>query len=232
MFSQNACRQLHFFFVHGSAEKLRPADRADPKRFTVSQPVSKLMVLRGPFRERVDEEARIDMDHEPWSSAFRDDARRSLLARRLHDRAFAGVRARRRCRASSAARASGDLGRFCLAVVRIVRRKAADFETPQRRAISSRSRTVSTSREYVFLIEVMAIISIVWPYFVRGQGDGRHLTSRRPCRSPRSYRRQPSRIASTAARTAARGWEVSTDELISPRSPGLDAELIESQVEG
>ena len=165
MFSQNVCCQLHFFFIHGSAEKLRPADRADPKRFTVSEPVSKLTVLRGPFRERADEEARIDMDHRLRSSAFRDDARRSLFARRLHARAFAGLRARRRCRASRAAKASGELGRFCLAVARIARRKAADFETPQRRAISSRSRTVSTSREYVFLIESMAILISIWPYY-------------------------------------------------------------------
>src|SRR5439155_1042626 len=97
-----------------------------------------------------------------------DVACRSVRTAAAHARARAGLSPRDRWSRSSASSASARSGRPSAAAARIARRSASDFDTSQRRAISSSARTVSTSRVYVDLIVGMAIYA-VWPYHSQRQ---------------------------------------------------------------
>ena len=127
-----------------ATEKLRPGDRAHAQPFAVSQPLSQRSIFRGAVNEPANQETRIQVNH--LDSRRMEEARRSARERFAHRVAARLSRFSDRCNASRAASAFGFAGFDPCLAARIARRNASDLETPQRRAMSSRARAVSTSR--------------------------------------------------------------------------------------
>ncbi len=136
-----ASRQVQVFGLHGAAQELGPGDYAHPERLALLQPVSQPAILGGAMDEASDQEACVEMDH--LDSRRVEEARRSDRVCFDHRAAVLSSRPRARC---SALRAASAPGAGSCPAVRIARRRASDLLTPRRRAMSSRVRTVSTSR--------------------------------------------------------------------------------------
>ena len=137
--------QLQVARLEGTAKKLRPGDHAHTERLASPQPVPEPAILGGPVDEAPDQKTRVEMNQR--GSRRLEEECRSRRARFSHRRAAAPSRPRERCSAPRAANALGAPGAGSSPAARIARRKASDLLTPQRRAMSSSARVVSTSRE-------------------------------------------------------------------------------------
>ena len=146
--------------------------RPDSNCLACLQPRPEQAILGGAGSERTNEETRIQMDHGRRRSRRSEDARRCSRTRRLQALASDGFSGRDRWSAFKAARASLRESAPPALAARMARRSASDLDTPQRRAIPSRSRIVSKSRVYVLRTIGVAILLYYLTYASRQPAEG------------------------------------------------------------